>query len=253
MAETKKKAKEPVDAPKLGIIERDPWLEPYAPAIEGRYQRVLDKERELTRGKISLSEFATGHLYFGLHRTRKSWIFREWAPNAKEIYLIGDFNGWKELPQYKLRKVKGSHGSWEIELPLDAMKHEDLYKLKIRWNGGEGERIPAWARRVVQDEQTKIFSAQVWHPATPYKFHKKVFRAKVDPLMIYECHIGMAQNEEKVGSYVEFARRFFRALPPTDITVSRLWPSRSIPTTEASVITYRTSSLRPHASVHPRN
>ncbi len=209
MAETKKKeaTEVVVEAPKLGIIARDPWLEPYAPAIEGRYQRVLDKERELTRGKISLGEFATGHLYFGLHRTRRNWIFREWAPNAKEIYLIGDFNGWQEKAEYKLHKVKGSHGSWEIELPLSAMKHEDLYKLKIRWNGGEGERIPAWARRVVQDEQTKIFSAQVWSPEKEYKFHKKVFRAKVDPLMIYECHIGMAQNEEKVGSYVEFREK----------------------------------------------
>ena len=74
--------------PKLGIIESDPWLEPYSAAIEGRHQHAIDKELELTNGKSTLSDFATGYLYFGLHRTKRGWVFREWAPNAKEIYII---------------------------------------------------------------------------------------------------------------------------------------------------------------------
>ena len=193
-----------ITAPKLKLIENDPWLEPFAPAIEGRYQRVLDKELELTGGKMSLTEFASGHMYFGLHRTRKGWVFREWAPNAKDIYLIGDFNNWQVKPEYRLKKVKRSNGVWELELKADEMKHGDLFKMKVYWEGGEGERIPAWANRVVQDEATKIFSAQVWAPEKPYHFRKKVFRAKTDPLMIYECHVGMSQQEEKVGTYNEF-------------------------------------------------
>ena len=193
-----------VTAPKLKLIENDPWLEPFSAAIEGRHQRVLDKERELTGGKISLTEFASGHMYFGLHRTRKGWVFREWAPNAKDIYLIGDFNGWQVKPEYRLKKVKRSNGVWELELKAEEMKHGDLYKMKVYWEGGEGERIPAWANRVVQDEVTKIFSAQVWAPEKPYHFRKRVFRAKTDPLMIYECHVGMSQQEEKVGTYNEF-------------------------------------------------
>ena len=193
-----------ITAPKLKLIENDPWLEPFAPAIEGRYQRVLDKELELTGGKMSLTDFASGHMYFGLHRTRKGWVFREWAPNAKDIYLIGDFNNWQVKPEYRLKKVKRSNGVWELELKADEMKHGDLFKMKVYWEGGEGERIPAWANRVVQDEATKIFSAQVWAPEKPYHFRKKVFRAKTDPLMIYECHVGMSQQEEKVGTYNEF-------------------------------------------------
>ena len=193
-----------ITAPKLKLIENDPWLEPFAPAIEGRYQRVLDKELELTGGKMSLTEFASGHMYFGLHRTRKGWVFREWAPNAKDIYLIGDFNNWQVKPEYRLKKVKRSNGVWELELKAEEMKHGDLFKMKVYWEGGEGERIPAWANRVVQDEATKIFSAQVWAPEKPYHFRKKVFRAKTDPLMIYECHVGMSQQEEKVGTYNEF-------------------------------------------------
>ena len=186
----------------LKIIKNDPWLEPYADAINGRHQHAIEKEKELT-GKKTLSDFATGHLYYGLHRTDKGWVFREWAPNATAIYLIGDFNDWKEEPAFKLKRLRNS-GNWEITLPAKAIKHLQLYKLKVYWKGGEGERIPAWANRVVQDEQTKIFSAQVWEPAKPYKFKKKVFVPNVAPLMIYECHIGMSQDAEKVGTYNEF-------------------------------------------------
>ena len=186
----------------LNIIKNDPWLEPYADAINGRHQHVVEKEKELV-GKKTLADFATGHMYFGLHRTDKGWTFREWAPNATEIYLVGDFNDWQEKPAFRMKRVRKT-GNWEINLPEKAMKHGDLYKLKVYWEGGCGERIPAWATRVVQDEQTKIFSAQVWNPEKPYKFKKKTFTPNVAPLMIYECHIGMGQDAEKVGTYNEF-------------------------------------------------
>ena len=186
----------------LNIIKNDPWLEPFADAITGRHQYALNKEAELTnKGKQTLSDFASGYLYFGLHRTPKGWTFREWAPNATHIYMVGTFNNWEEKAAYKLKKLK--NGNWEINLPADAIQHGDLYKLNVYWDGGQGERIPAWATRVVQDEQTKIFSAQVWAPEKPYKFKKKTFKPTTNPLLIYECHIGMAQQEEKVGTYNE--------------------------------------------------
>ncbi|NDV69090.1 alpha-amylase family glycosyl hydrolase [Dysgonomonas sp. 25] len=187
----------------LKLIKNDPWLKPYAEAIEGRHNYVLKKENDLTGdGKISLSDFAGGHLYFGLHKTAKNWVFREWAPNATEIYLIGDFNGWQRDEKFLLKRIE--NGQWELKLPLKAIKHGDLFKMYVRWDGGEGERIPAWATRVVQDDQTKIFSAQVWDPAEPYQFKKSKFKPNVDPLLIYECHIGMATEEYRVGTYNEF-------------------------------------------------
>ena len=188
----------------LKIIKNDPWLKDYEPAIAGRHQHAVDKIAELTQGgKTSLSDFATGYLYFGLHKTSTGWGFREWAPNATEIYLVGDFNKWQEKPQYRLKRLKNS-GNWEIKLKENALKHGDLYKLKVYWEGGCGERIPAWCRRVVQDDETKIFSAQVWNPEKPYVWKKKTFRPNTSPLLIYECHIGMSQDAEKVGTYNEF-------------------------------------------------
>ncbi len=190
----------------LKLVKQDPWLEPYGESILGRYKYMLWKERELTHTAGSLSAMATGYLYFGLHATKEGWVLREWAPNAVKIYVIGAFNGWQEQEQYAMTRLDDSTGTWEIRLPKEAMSHLDLFKLKIYWEGGCGERIPAWATRVVQDETTKIFSAQVWHPARPYRFRVTDFQPKTDPLLIYECHIGMATAEEKVGTYDEFRR-----------------------------------------------
>ena len=188
---------------RIGLVKNDPWLEPYEAAIVGRHEHALYKLNELTNnGKQSLSDFASGYLYFGLHHTDKGWVFREWAPNATEIYLVGDFNSWTELAPYQLKPKK--NGVWEINLPDRAMKHGDLYKLRVHWNGGEGERIPAWTNRVVQDDVTKIFSAQVWAPENEYKWKVKKYKPNTSPLLIYECHIGMAQDAEKVGTYTEF-------------------------------------------------
>ncbi len=188
----------------LALIKGDQWLKPFEEAISGRHQNALRKMQELTGGKHSLSEFASGYLYFGLHRNEDKWVFREWAPNATRMFLIGDFTNWKEVPDYELQRV--ANGIWEVSLPLSAIHHGDLYKMRVYWNGGSGERIPAWCRRVVQDERTKIFSAQVWNPDCPYVFHNKDFKATTEPLLIYECHIGMAQDAQGVGSYEEFRK-----------------------------------------------
>ena len=190
----------------LNLIARDSYLEPYTLEIDGRYRYFLQREKELTKnGRQTLSSFASGYLYFGLHRTSTGWCFREWAPNAKRIVLVGDFSNWEERPEYELKALPG--GVWERRLPRKALVHGQHYKMKVYWEGGCGERIPAWTRRVVQDEETKIFSAQVWCPEEEYKFKHTKFTPKTAPLLIYECHIGMAQEEEKVGSYKEFQEK----------------------------------------------
>lgn len=187
----------------IGIVAHDNYLEPYEGAIRGRHDHAVWKIGQLTQnGKQSLSDFASGYDYYGLHKVRGGWVFREWAPNATDIYLVGDFNDWKEKEDYRCKRVKGT-GNWELKLPTKAMKHGDLFKMHVKWNGGEGERIPAWATRVVQDDKTKIFSAQVWAPKK-YHWKENKFIPSRDPLLIYECHIGMAQDAEKVGTYTEF-------------------------------------------------
>ena len=189
----------------LNIIKHDPWLKPFAAAIEGRHNDAVNKERELTAEAGSLDNFANAHNYFGLHRTsRGGWIFREWAPNATAITLIGDFSGWKPMKKFALRRVNGSDGVWETRVRPSDIHHGQHYKMLVEWDGGQGERIPAYAQRVVQDPETGLFSAQVWDPENPYVWKVKKFDPDTRPLMIYECHIGMAQDREGVGTYAEF-------------------------------------------------
>ena len=199
----------------IGLVARDKYLEPFEEAIQGRHDHALWKINELTRnGEVSLLDFANGYQYFGLHQLKDGWVFREWAPHATDIFLVGDFNNWTESESYKCNRIAGT-GNWELYLPLDAISHGNLYKMHVKWEGSSGERIPAWATRVVQDDITKIFSAQVWAPKEEYQWKdnrfcleeskkKRTFTPKKDPLLIYECHIGMAQDAEKVGTYTEF-------------------------------------------------
>jgi 1,4-alpha-glucan branching enzyme len=187
---------------KLAIIQNDPWLEPYSQKINDRHVRAIRKEQELTRDFPTLKEFASGHLYFGLHRKHDSWIFREWAPNAEKIFLIGDFSNWEERPEYLLEKEE--NGIWEIILPVERLHHGNYYRLSIYWNGGRGDRIPAWANRVVQDRKTLIFNAQVWAPEVPYTSDIKWINTSKQPPVIYEAHVGMASDEGKVATFEEF-------------------------------------------------
>lgn len=185
----------------LKLVEEDKLLKPFAGIIEKRHQQVLAMEREFTYRTTRLSDSCNSYLYYGLHRTNEGWVFREWAPNATAIYLLGEFNDWRKHPDYALTKV--GDGNWEIKLPLGALAHEMLYRLLVEWNGGSGERLPSHVRRVIQDEYTKIYSAQVWDPLNPYQMrHERPKRT--DYPLIYEAHIGMSTEHRRVSTFTEF-------------------------------------------------
>ncbi len=185
------------------LIAEDPYLRPYESILRRRLSDVEKRTGILTGGRSSLAEFASGHEFFGLHLRKDQWVFREWAPNATSLCLIGDFSRWREDPAFRLERST-KDGVWEIRLPADTLGHGDLYRLRVHWPGGSGDRIPAWARRVVQDPETLIFNAQVWAPAAPYRWEHPAWEAPEEPPLVYEAHIGMAQDAEKIGSYREF-------------------------------------------------
>lgn len=186
----------------LKLVQSDPYLLPYASAIQGRYDYAVSKEQQLTEG-TPLQDWADGYLYFGLHHTEEGWVLREWAPNATAVYVKGDMNAWQKEESYRLKPLP--NGIWEGRFLEGQFRHGQLFKLLIEWNGGWGERIPSYATRVVQDEQSKLFSAQVWEEENKPRTGKR-FKGlkKGTPLFIYECHIGMSSEQEKVSTYEEF-------------------------------------------------
>lgn len=186
----------------LDLVKNDPWLEPYSGIISGRYQKTLQKEAILCGDDQNLFDFASGHLYFGMHRDKGNWIIREWAPNATAIFMVGPFNGWKESEDYAFEGLE--NGVWELILSPEKLSHEALYKLVIHWEGGKGDRIPAWCNRVIQDPESKIFNAQVWIPEKRYKWRNSSPDLKNFNPIIYEAHIGMGTEAYKVGTCKEF-------------------------------------------------
>ena len=183
------------------IYDNDQWLLPFKAAIDTRKKQILNT-LEAYAGNGKLSDVMNNHLFYGLHRTPDGgWVFREWAPNANRIYLICEGNNWKRTSAYELKPAGG--GSWELKLPPMFLSHGELYKLFIEWPGGGGERIPSYATRTVQDPETKVFCAQVWAPESPYVWKHPRAGKRPHP-MIYECHIGMSSEKEKVSTFEEF-------------------------------------------------
>ncbi len=188
----------------LAKLSDDQALMSYWGEINARKERLKYIEYRLTKSNNSLKDFASAHEYYGLHKRDCDWVFREWAPNAEAIYITGDFCNWEIKEAFRLHRISDS-GDWEILLPSDALKHGDHYHLFLKWPGGEGTRIPAYARRVVQDDYTKLFCAQVWD-VTPYVWKHPFPLRKIDTPLIYESHVGMAQEKYGVGTYEEFRK-----------------------------------------------
>ena len=186
------------------ILTLDPLLKPYAADVALRMERNAAVRKQLLGDSAALSAFANGYLYYGFHRTQTGWVFREWAPGADAIHLIGDFNDWNRA-SHPLRRLDG--GVWEIELSgADALKHGQHVKLQITRGGRSFDRIPAYIRYTVQDPLTHQLTGVIWAPERPFQWTDGGYgRKKISPLMIYEAHIGMAQEREGIGTYREFA------------------------------------------------
>ena len=198
---TKKDNKE-----KWKILEIDPLLKKYyEDDINLRMDNYEKKKKELLKGKKRISDFANGHNYYGFIKVKTGWYYREWAPNADRLYLMGDFNDWNRR-SHPLKK--NENGDWEIFIKgIRSLPHESFVKVVVVANGVEKDRIPLYANRVIQVQNpdgSYDFKAQIYNPR---KFNWKdqgYKKKKIDIPLIYETHVGMAQEKEGIGTYKEF-------------------------------------------------
>ena len=195
---------------RLPIVERDEWLLPAEQELNRRYERYTDKINAIEQAAGSIVDYANGYRYFGWQRDEllDGWWLREWLPGAHDVYVFGDFNNWQRT---EIRMQRDAHGVWSAFFPeamyRDRLRHGSLYKLHVHGDNGWKDRIPAYATRVVQDEATKNYTAQFWAPE-PFDWQGDAFDAsKNGSLLIYEAHVGMAQEKEGVGTYREFTEK----------------------------------------------
>ncbi len=185
----------------LKLYIDDPWLEPWKDIIKRRRLKYLLRSQEISGYGKPLKQAINSHLYYGVTRgDNGEWIFREWAPGADAIHLIGEMNGWRKSDEFSFKNI-GS-GNWELVLPKERVKDKMLFKWLMSRRGEEFERIPAYALRVVQDEATKLFSAQIPD--------QKLYEWRYSPLdrisnpLIYEAHIGMSSEEPAIATFNYF-------------------------------------------------
>ncbi|MBO5544663.1 MAG: 1,4-alpha-glucan-branching enzyme, partial [Oscillospiraceae bacterium] len=184
----------------LPIVERDRALVPYQHYIEQQAERCRRTLQSLTGGG-SLSEFANAHEYYGFHHTRDGWVYREWAPAADGVYLMGDFNAWDALSAPLTRL---ENGSWELCLPEDALHDGSRVRTVVRNGEKLSNHIPLYARRVIQDPVSFEWLCEVWDPLEAWNWTDAGFKSERTPF-IYEAHVGMATEEYRPGTYREFA------------------------------------------------
>ncbi len=188
----------------LGILNIDPYLLPYKEDLFLRAKLYAEKRKELLKGCKNLVDFANGYNYFGFHRINNGWVYREWAPAAEEMYLTGDFNGWNTR-SHKMKKLPD--GVFELLLEGQNTLSVGQKVQAIVINGGrELRRIPLYATRVVQDPNNYLWCAEIEDTFAQFDWTDSKFKPQKTPF-IYECHVGMAQEEGKVGSFSEFTEK----------------------------------------------
>ena len=186
---------------KYKIFDIDPQLKQYETDLNQRMENYKKKKKELLAPGQKLIDFANGHMFFGFHRTNDGWYYREWAPAAEAVYLTGDFNNWNRS-SHPLEKKE--NGVWEIFISgKDTLNNGQKVMTIIVNNGKELDRIPLYASYVVQDPKTIEWNAEIYAPETPFQWTDDNFKPE-KTLYIYECHIGMAQEEPRIGTYDEF-------------------------------------------------
>ena len=184
------------------ILELNPQLQSFAGDIDLRMFLYRATKNRILSGDQTLNDFANAHNYYGFHHVDGGWYYREWAPSAYQLYLEGEFNNWNQT-SHPLKPV--GDGNWELYLEGDdALWDGCKVKTVVDANMTRTEHLPLYCRRAVQNKTNNSFEAEVVDDRITFDWTDAGFEGE-DNLYIYEAHVGMAQEEGRVGTYKEFA------------------------------------------------
>ncbi|TCD67546.1 alpha-1,4-glucan branching enzyme [Steccherinum ochraceum] len=195
------------------VLDIDPWLEKEAGAIVYRHDLFRKWRDTIVQTEGGYDQFTKGYLKLGFNvQSDNSIVYREWAPNAKEAVLIGDFTRADNWNRISHPLTRGDFGIWSITIPPTAsgevaIPHDSKVKISMILPSGERiERLPPWIHRVTQDlNVSPVYEARFWNPpaSQTYKF-KNSRPPKPESVRIYEAHVGISTSEYRVGTYKEF-------------------------------------------------
>ena len=190
----------------MQLIVDDPWLEPYEGDLEGRFNYYKARRESIEKKFKSLRSFAASYNDLGFNYDKKNgqWVYKEWAPEALSLTLIGSFDNWEK----GLSMMKAETGVWEVSIPK-AINFGHETDVKVRITGKDGktlDRLPAFIEHAIQNAETYDFTGRIWSPEKPFRWSDGKFNlTQIKQPIIYEAHVGLAQEEERVGTFREFA------------------------------------------------
>jgi 1,4-alpha-glucan branching enzyme len=210
------------------LIKLDPLLKPYTSQLRERFAHYQRVKATIEKAGGILGKITQGHQYFGFNRGENDgengiW-YREWAPGARALSLIGDFNDWNRDAN---PMSVDQRGVWHLFLPdsdyADRFTYGTRVKVHVKSELGALDRIPAYIQRVIQESETE-FTGQYWSPPNPYQWKNQApsLNLNKEGLRIYEAHVGMAQEAEKVGTFAEFTQNVLPRIANLDYNAVQL-------------------------------
>ena len=147
-------------------------------------------------------EYRQAYEYFGAHPNRSSTIFRIWAPAAKSVAVVGDFNNWNAREEDYCQKIT-NEGIWEVE--IKKVKKGAIYKFQIE---------TSWGQKILKADPYAFYSelrpqtASVVNGIPKFRWgdkkwlnNREIGYAK--PINIYEVHLGSWKKKED-GTYYNY-------------------------------------------------
>ncbi|RMJ11381.1 1,4-alpha-glucan-branching enzyme [Fusarium euwallaceae] len=210
-----------------GVVKLDPWLAPFSDTLKRRFSKAQEWIKTIKDDEGGLEKFSRGTEKFGLNvDANNNIVYREWAPNATEAFLIGDFNNW-DRSTHPMKK--GPFGVFEITLPAKdgqpAIPHNSKIKISLTLpNGERADRLPAWIKYVTQDlSVSPAYDARFWNPpaSETYKF-KHARPKKPESARVYEAHVGISSPEQRVATYKEFTKNMLPRIKDLGYNVIQL-------------------------------
>ncbi|HEY7088574.1 MAG TPA: alpha-amylase family glycosyl hydrolase [Tepidisphaeraceae bacterium] len=200
------------------LVKGDPWLEPYSDALRARHSYFTAALDRINDNGGLLGAISQGHHYFGFNRGelwgKPGVWYREWAPAALQLRLIGDFNNWDRFGH---PMVRDQWGVWSLFLADEQFSNKLVHGSRVKVtvvhdSSATMDRIPAYIRRVVAEQNTNHYVGLYWHPSEPYRWNHASPKLSLSGvghpgLRVYESHVGMATEENRVGTFNEFTEK----------------------------------------------
>lgn len=210
-----------------GVITLDPWLTPFQESLKRRYSKTQSWIKTIDATEGGLEQFSKGYNTYGINVDANNNItYREWAPNATQAFVIGDFNNW-DRNSHPMKK--NEFGVFEIVLPAQngepAIAHNSKLKISLALPSGERvDRLPAWITYVTQDlSVSPAYDARFWNPPAAQRYVFKNTRPKQpESVRVYEAHVGISSPEQRVATYKEFTHNMLPRIKSLGYNVIQL-------------------------------